>query len=105
MKNKTINALITLGVPADVKGFKYIVDAIEILDNPESNAIKQGKLYEKVAEINGDTVSRVERSMRHAFTCAFRYGNEEVIEKYLSTANKTNGNLLRVLYIRLKQEE
>lgn len=105
MKNKTVNALIALGVPADVKGFKYIVYAIEILDNPESNEIKQGKLYEKIAEIYSDTVSRVERSMRFAFSCAFRFGNKEIIDKYLTNINKNNGNLLHVLYWRLKQEE
>lgn len=35
MKNKAINALIEMGLPADIKGFHYIVDAMCLLESTE----------------------------------------------------------------------
>ena len=36
MKNKTINALIEMGIPANIKGFKYIVDAMVLFSEDET---------------------------------------------------------------------
>lgn len=33
MKNKTINALLEMGMPADIKGFHYIVDAMCLFEH------------------------------------------------------------------------
>lgn len=48
---------------------------------------------------------RVERAIRHAFETAIMKGNQDMVNKYLDTVNTQNSNLLKTLYLRLKQEE
>lgn len=105
MRNKAINVLIEMGVPADIKGFQYIVDAMELF---EDEKIKNGKitmLYCDIAEMHGTTAAGVERSIRHAFSVAITKGKPACVEKYLTMQNTSNGNLLHVLYLRLTQED
>ena len=105
MKNKAINALIEMGLPADIKGFHYIVDAMCLLESTEWRNGKITALYAKLAEINDTTPSRTERAIRHAFSLIIEKGQLKTVEKYLTLQNTTNGNLLHVFYLRLKQEE
>lgn len=105
MKNRAINALIEMGLPADIKGFHYIVDAMCLLESTEWRNGKITALYAKLAEINDTTPSRTERAIRHAFSLIIEKGPLKTVEKYLTLQNTTNGNLLHVFYLRLKQEE
>ena len=106
MKNKAMNALIDMGVPANIKGFKYIVEAMCLYSEEDIWKLSKATfLYEKIAEKNNDKVSTVERAIRHAFSIALTKGNINVVEKYLTFQNTTNANLLAVFYIRLSQEE
>lgn len=104
MKNRAINALLEMGMPADIKGFEYIVDIMIIYIDENARHDGMISIYEKVAEKRNTTVSRVERAIRHAFKIVFDKGNLEAVKKYLSFGNTTNGNLLHVLYLRLEQE-
>ena len=61
-------------------------------------------LYMDIAKKNNTTASRVERAIRHAFETALTKGNQELLDKYLDTANTQNSNLLRSLYFRLQME-
>lgn len=105
MKNKTINALIDMGMPAGTKGFGYIVEAMALFEEEEWREGKITALYYGIAKKKNTTPSSVERTIRHAFGETLKNGNQEAIEKYLSFHNTTNGNLLHVLYLRLTQEE
>lgn len=105
MKNKTINALIDMGMHADTKGFGYIVEAMVLFEEEEWREGKITALYYGIAKKKNTTPSRVERAIRHAFGETLKNGNQEVIEKYFSFCKPTNGNLLHVLYLRLMQEE
>lgn len=105
MKNKAINALIEMGMPAEIKGFKYIVDAMCLFEDVEWRRGKITTLYFKIGQMNDDTPSRVERAIRHAFGIVITKGNLESVEKYLTMQSPTNGNLLHVLYLRLTQED
>lgn len=105
MKNRAINALIKMGMPADLKGFRYIVDTMCLFEHEGWRCAKTTALYQKIGEINDETASRVERAMRHAFSVVITRGHLETVEKYLSFYNTPNGNLLHVFYLRLKQEE
>lgn len=106
MRNRAINALIEMGVSADTKGFYYIVDAMCMLAENESYVRgNTGALYECIAKKNSASYSRVERAIRHAFQSILTDGNTFMVDKYLSRSNTATGNLLRVLYIRLTQEE
>ena len=105
MKNKAINALIEMGMPADIKGFHYIVDAMVLFENKEWRDTKTTVLYHQIAKQNDTTASRVERAMRHAFQIVTTQGNLEIVNRYLTLIRPTNGNSLHTFYLRLTQEK
>lgn len=106
MRNKAINALLELGIPANTKGFLYITDAMEIIGENKELQYKTYRLYEEIAKrYEGVTVSKVERAIRHAFSEVTSYKNVEAVEKWLTLSGRmSNGNLLAILYIRLNKE-
>lgn len=103
MRNDIVDILLEIGIPAGVKGFTYIYDALELFDTDTyySNG-KICSLYADIAKKRGTTASSVERAIRHAFETATTKGNREVVEQYLDLVNTQNSNLLRTLYLRLK---
>ena len=104
MREKTVNALIEMGMPAGIKGFNYIVDIMCLFKEEEYRKCKTTALYEKVGKMNNTTASGVERAIRHAFGIVLSKGDLKAVEKYLTTQHPTNGNLLHVLYLKLVQE-
>lgn len=71
-----------IGVKHSIKGYGYIISAVEkCLENRSKliNVIKG--LYTEIAEENGDTVWRVERSIRHAIEVTWTNGNTDAINK------------------------
>lgn len=104
MKNRAINELLEMDMPANIKGFEYIVDIMTMYIDENVRHGGTIKAYEMVAEKRNTTASRVERAIRHAFSIALNNGNLEAVQKYLSFGNTKNGNLLHVLYLRLEQE-
>ena len=56
-----------IGVPAHIKGYQFLRDAIllTIDDHEYINAVTK-RLYPEIAKRNGTTASRVERAIRHA---------------------------------------
>ena len=104
MRNKAMNALIEMGMPANIRGFRYIADAMELFEDKTWRDGKIVPLYYQIAKMNDTTYSRVERAIRHAFEIVTTRGNLETVEKYLTLQNSTNSNLLHVFYLRLVQE-
>lgn len=106
MKQKTINILLEMGMSANIKGFSYITDAMVLFnDDMKFYHGKTMDLYNKIAEKNNTTSSRVERAIRHAFTTVLKKGDSQIIDKYLPKQNTSNSNLLHVLYLRITQNE
>ena len=105
MRNKAITALIEMGMPASIKGFDYIVEAMCLLEKDITWKSKITALYWKISQIHNTTSGGVERDIRHAFFLLFKSGSPKAIKRYLTIHNKTNGNLLTVLYYRLSQGE
>ena len=72
-----------IGVPAHIKGYQYLRDAIAITvnDSDAINAVTK-VLYPAVAHHFGTTPSRVERAIRHAIEVAWDRGDLETIQKY-----------------------
>ncbi len=106
MRNKAIDALLELGIPANTKGFQYITDAMELIAENKELQYQTYRLYEEVARLHeGATARRVERAIRHAFSEVTAYKNTEAVEKWLSVSGRmSNGNLLAILYMRLSRE-
>ncbi len=72
-----------IGVPAHIKGYPYVRDAIllSIEDEEMINAVTK-RLYPAVAKRHDTTSSRVERAIRHAIEVAWDRGDVEVLNSY-----------------------
>ena len=72
-----------IGVPAHIKGYQYLREAIilTINDMDMINAVTK-VLYPEVARKFGTTPSRVERAIRHAIEVAWDRGDIEVLQKF-----------------------
>lgn len=102
---KIEDTLLAMGVPAGIKGFTYIADAIQIFDERGTNISITRELYPAIAERNNTTPSRAERAIRHAFERVRSYrGNPDVINHYIGMDNCENSSSLKTLYIRIKKE-
>jgi len=82
-----------VGVPAHIKGYQYVREAIVIAvqDMDVINAVTK-VLYPEVAHRYGTTPSRVERAVRHAIEVAWDRGDLETLQRYFGyTVNSTKG--------------
>lgn len=72
-----------IGVPAHIKGYQYLREAIMITvrDMDVINAVTK-ILYPEVAKRYATTPSRVERAIRHAIEVAWDRGDLETLQKY-----------------------
>ena len=72
-----------IGVPAHIKGYKYLRESIimTVNDNEVINGVTK-ILYPAVAKRYATTPSRVERAIRHAIEVAWDRGDIETLQKY-----------------------
>lgn len=72
-----------IGVPAHIKGYHYLREAIilSIKDGEMINSVTK-LLYPTVAKKNQTTSSRVERAIRHAIEVAWDRGDVDVLNSY-----------------------
>lgn len=82
-----------IGVPAHIKGYQYLREAIMIAvkDMDVINAITK-VLYPQVAKAFQTTPSRVERAIRHAIEVAWDRGDLETLQNFFGyTVSNTKG--------------
>lgn len=82
-----------IGVPAHIKGYRFLRDAIlmVIADPSLINAVTK-VLYPDIATKNDTTSSRVERAIRHAIEVAWDRGDIEILNFYFgSTVHSLRG--------------
>lgn len=87
------NLFLTLGIPAHIKGYQYLREAIMIAvqDMDVINAITK-VLYPQVAKTFATTPSRVERAIRHAIEVAWDRGDLETLQRFFGyTVSNTKG--------------
>lgn len=79
------NMIHEIGIPAHIKGYHYLRDAIlmAVDDMDVLNAITK-VLYPTVAKKNQTTSSRVERAIRHAIEVAWSRGKLDTLEALFS---------------------
>jgi two-component system response regulator (stage 0 sporulation protein A) len=82
-----------MGVPAHVKGYQYLRDAIIfVVEEVNLMGAVTKELYPLIAEKYDTTASRVERAIRHAIELAWDRGNVEMMNKYFGyTVNMDKG--------------
>ena len=100
-----------VGVPAHIKGYQYLREAIIIAVNDMDviNAVTK-VLYPEVAKRFGTTASRVERAIRHAIEVAWDRGDLETLQKYFgytvsnAKGKPTNSEFIAMIADRLQLE-
>lgn len=113
---ENLEALVTnliheVGVPAHIKGYQYLREAIIMVVN-DIDVINQitKSLYPKIANTFNTTPSRVERAIRHAIEVAWGRGQQEVVENifgYTISAAKgkpTNSEFIAMIADKLRLE-
>ena len=87
-QEQSLEALVTeviheIGVPAHIKGYQYLREAIIITINDMDviNAVTK-VLYPAVAKRYNTTPSRVERAIRHAIEVAWDRGDLDTLQKF-----------------------
>ena len=98
-----------IGVPAHIKGYHYLREAI-ILSVNEPSIIESitKQLYPTVAKSFDTTASRVERAIRHAIEVAWDRGDVDVLNSYfgytinISRGKPTNSEFVAMISDKLR---
>lgn len=82
LESDVTNIIHEIGVPAHIKGYQYLRDAImmSVDDSEMLNSITK-ILYPSIAKQHGTTPSRVERAIRHAIEVAWSRGKVDTIDE------------------------
>lgn len=98
-----------LGIPSHIKGYQFIRDAVNMLfDDPELIGGITKELYPEIANKYNTTVSRVERSIRHAVEVSWNRGDIDLMEKIfghsvdIDRAKPTNSEFIVTLADKLR---
>ena len=83
LENLVTSIIHEVGVPAHIKGYQYVREAIMISveDMDVINSVTK-VLYPEVAKRFGTTPSRVERAIRHAIEVAWDRGDLETLQRF-----------------------
>lgn len=103
------NLIHQMGVPAHVRGYQYLRDAIILVIGEMSllGAVTK-ELYPMIAEKYNTTPSRVERAIRHAIELAWDRGNVELMNKFfgytidVERGKPTNSEFIAMVADRLR---
>ena len=81
LETDVTNLIHEIGVPAHIKGYSYLRDAIilSVSDMDMLNSITK-MLYPTIAKMHQTTPSRVERAIRHAIEVAWNRGKMDTID-------------------------
>ena len=93
IESMVTNVIHEIGVPAHIKGYQYLREAIMIAveDMDVINAITK-VLYPQVAKTFQTTPSRVERAIRHAIEVAWDRGDLDTLQRFFGyTVSNTKG--------------
>jgi len=93
LETKVTKIIQEIGVPAHIKGYLYLREAITMVINDMDylGAVTK-ELYPSVAEKFNTTSSRVERAIRHAIEVAWNRGKIDTIDKIFGyTINNNKG--------------
>ncbi|HHV78931.1 MAG TPA: sporulation transcription factor Spo0A [Firmicutes bacterium] len=109
---KVSNAIREIGVPAHIKGYQYLRDAIiMVVECVDLLSAVTKELYPAIASKYKTTASRVERAMRHAIEVAWTRGNLELINSIFGhtvspeRGKPTNSEFIALIADRLRLEQ
>ncbi|HHW89891.1 MAG TPA: sporulation transcription factor Spo0A [Clostridiales bacterium] len=103
-EEKITNIFITVGIPAHIKGYQFLREAIKMtIENPEIINCITKKLYPSIAQKYDTSSSKVERAIRHAIEVAWNRGKIENINSlfgvkvYSNNEKPTNGEFIALV--------
>ena len=107
LENDITSMLHEVGIPAHIKGYQYLRDAIAIGVQEEDSQISVTKvLYPEIAKKHQTTSSRVERAIRHAIEVAWGRGKLETINNIFGyTINTGKGKPTNSEFIALVSDK
>lgn len=93
LESDVTNIIHEIGVPAHIKGYQYLRDAIIMsVNDPEMLSSITKLLYPTIAKQHKTTSSRVERAIRHAIEVAWSRGKMDTIDELFGyTVNNGKG--------------
>ena len=98
-----------MGVPAHIKGYQYLRDAIVfVIEDINLLGAVTKELYPMIAEKYNTTASRVERAIRHGIELAWDRGNIDLMNKYfgytidVERGKPTNSEFIAMIADKLK---
>lgn len=111
LDERIANLFISVGIPAHIKGYQFLREAIKMtIDTPEIiNSITK-KLYPSIAQLYQTSPSKVERAIRHAIEVAWSRGKIENINNifgikiYAPNEKPTNGEFIALIADKLMLE-
>jgi two-component system response regulator (stage 0 sporulation protein A) len=109
LESKVTAVIHEIGVPAHIKGYQYLREAIMMtIENMDIiNSITK-QLYPTVAKTYGTTPSRVERAIRHAIEVAWDRGDTDVLTGFFGytisggKGKPTNSEFIAMIADRLR---
>ncbi len=91
LEAKITNIIHEVGVPAHIKGYLYLREAITmVFENMELLSSVTKKLYPNISKKFNTTPSRVERAIRHAIEVAWGRGKTETINRLFGYTIRTD---------------
>ena len=104
LDEKIANLFISVGIPAHIKGYQFLREAIKMtVDSPEIIGSITKRLYPTIAERFDTSPSKVERAIRHAIEVAWNRGKIENINQifgikvYSPNEKPTNGEFIALI--------
>lgn len=98
-----------LGIPSNIKGYSYIRDAITLVyNNPELIGGITKELYPEIGKKYNISITRVERSIRHAIEVSWNRGDWDLMEEIfghsvdIDKAKPTNSEFIVTIADKLK---
>jgi two-component system response regulator (stage 0 sporulation protein A) len=111
LESDITNIIHEIGVPAHIKGYQYLREAIiMVVNNMELLSGITKELYPGIAEKYNTTPSRVERAIRHAIEVAWSRGRIETINKLFGytvhdeKGKPTNGEFIAMVADKLRMK-
>jgi len=105
------NIIHEIGVPAHIKGYHYLRDAIiMVVEDIDLLGAVTKELYPAIAKANKTTPSRVERAIRHAIEVAWNRGRLETINSLFGytvqndKGKPTNSEFIAIIADKLRIE-
>lgn len=112
LDEKLSNLFLALGIPAHIKGYQFLREAIRlVLEKPDIIGGITKELYPTIARRFGTTSSKVERAIRHAIEVAWGRGRVDALNQAFGCRvvyqdmKPTNGEFIALIADKLKVDK